>query len=371
MRSSLTFFILLILIFGCKENTKKQQATFYIGTMTSDVNDGIKLATLNLQTGELTNLQTVAKVQNPNFLDIDKSSNTLFSVSEEQNDSTLNYFVKVFDINKKTRSLSLRTEEKVPGVHPCYISYSSKNKKLMTANYRSGDNSFFSLADKTPVHENTIQHYGIGPDSTRQEAPHAHSIIIGPNQKHAYSADLGADKIYIFNIEEDNNIIADSIICIPGSGPRHIDFSPDQSIMAVLNELNSTIDIYKKDQNNLYKNHLQTISTLPDSFNAFSKAADIHFSKDGKFLYASNRGYNSLVIYQYDKEILKLKGWETEGINWPRNFAIDPSDQYILVANKKENNITVYKRNKKNGLLKKLNYNINVNSPVCIKFLND
>ncbi len=371
MRSTLTFIILIALFFSCKENSEKHTETFFIGTMTSDVNDGIKMADLNISTGELSNLQTVAKVQSPNFIDIDKKSNTLFSVSEKQTDSTLSYFVNVYDINEKTNSLNIKTVKTVKGVHPCYISYSAKNNILLTANYISGNNSLFKYSENNLVPFSTIQHYGTGPDSSRQEAPHAHSIKIGPNDKYAYSADLGADKIYILDIAGEQNTLIDSIICKPGSGPRHIDFAPDQSVMAIINELNSTIDLYKKDKSNLYKKLIQTISTLPDSFNAFSKAADIHFSKDGKFLYASNRGYNSLVIYQYQDEKLTLAGWETEGINWPRNFAIDPTNQFILVANRKDNNITVYNRNQNNGLLKKLDFDININAPVCIKFLND
>ncbi len=339
--------------------------------MTSDSTDGIKLAHLNTITGEITGVKTAAKIISPNFLDLDSKQKLLFSVSEKYQGAETNYFVNLFKIDKTTSNLQYITEEKAYGKHPCYISYSPKQNKLMTANYISGNNSFFSVSKNAISFTKLVEHYGTGPVSSRQEQPHAHSIKIDPNDQYAYSADLGADKIYIFNIEDDNNSIVDSILCAPGSGPRHIDFSPDKKVMTVTNELNSTVTVYSKDHKNIYNKLIQTISSLPDTFSGSSFIADIHFSKDGKFVYASNRGYNSLVIYQYENGRLNLTGWETEGINWPRNFAIDSSDKYILVANQKGNDITIYKRDQNTGLTKKLDYSIRVNAPVCIKFLED
>ncbi len=371
MRSILTLFLFIVLILGCKRTSVIQNEILYIGTMTSDMNDGIKIANLDLHTGTLNNLQTAAKLNSPNFLDIDSKQHILYSVGEKYKDSTTTYFVNMFQINKTGDRLHFITEEKVIGIHPCYISYSPKHKKLMTANYFSGNNSFFSVSDNKIKLTNTYQHHGIGPDTIRQEMSHAHSIKIGPNEKYAYSADLGADKIYIFDLDDKNNSVVDSIICTPGCGPRHIEFSPDKKIMTVVNELNSTINVFTPGDNQIYNKLTQTISALPDTFSGESYSADIHFSKDGKNLYASNRGYNSLVIYKIKDGILKTIGWETKGINWPRNFAIDPSDKYILIANQKGNDITIYKRDQENGLLKKLDYSLNVNAPVCIKFLHD
>ncbi len=339
--------------------------------MTSDSTDGIKLAHLNTITGEITKVKTVANIISPNFLDIDTKQNRLFSVSEKYQGSKTNYFVNMFKIDKATSGLHFITQEKVYGKHPCYISFSPKQNKLMTANYFSGNNSFFSVSKNTISFTKLVEHYGTGPVESRQEEPHAHSIKIGPNNKYAYSADLGADKIYIFDIEDDQNSIVDSILCAPGSGPRHIDFSPDQKVMAITNELSTTITVYSKDHKNIYNKLIQTISTVPDTFSGSNFPADIHFSKDGKFVYASNRGYNSLVVYQYVNGKLEVTGWETDGINWPRNFAIDPSDKYVLIANQNGNDITIYKRDLNNGLLHKLDNSVQINSPVCIKFIED
>ena len=138
--------------------------------------------------------------------------------------------------------------------------------------------------------------------------------------------------------------------------------------MAVVNELNCTVSTYKKDSLSIYSKEIQTIAMLPDTFDGFAKAADIHFSPDGKFLYASNRGLNSIVVYEVNNGNLKLIEIFTNNINWPRNFTISPNGNYLLVANRDSNNISVFKRNKETGTLTFLNNNAKVESPVCVRF---
>lgn len=364
--TTLLIIIGLIISFSCKQSGRKTESqatgkTFvYIGTYTDTESEGIYRYTLNQKTGELTDLQMVAQLENPSYLTI--SGKTLFAVTEQQSGSqAISYLIGNDGLLNPVSSAT------ISGVHPCFVEFSDTLNTLLVANYTSGSLSIFEaqIDGRIIPNETVIQHEGSGPQTDRQEGPHAHSITIAPNNKTAYAADLGADRVFLYNLEDLNAPLA-PIVVSPGAGPRHIAFHPKGEVMALLNELNNTVSIYSPNENGLYTNEVQTINMLPSDFKEFSKAADIHFTTDGQYLFASNRGHNSLVAFKFDSEsqTLQLLDWTpTEG-ETPRNFMI--LNDLLLVANQDTNNIAVFKI-EKNGSLRLLSKQEGPAKPVCLK----
>jgi 6-phosphogluconolactonase len=355
----------IIIATGCFSQEESNKLYLYIGTFNTNPDKGIECCDFDTVTGELSSQRTVAKVINPSFQYIEKDSAYLFSVSKNTTDSSK---VICYEINKNTGVLNQLSEASSYGLSPCYVSYNSIQNRIYVANYLSGNVSQYALNNRVIQNIKTISHYGTGPHPKRQSSPHAHSVNFDPNSDFLYSADLGADKVIVYKNISGEIEKVDSIICKPGSGPRHFDFSPDGRMMVVVNELHSTITAYEKDERGIYKKEFLSLSLLPDTFKGESTAGDIHFSSDGKFLYASNRGFNSIAVIRVKDSSMELVGWETEGINWPRNFGIDPSGKFLLVANQKSNTVTVYKRDKIKGTLTKLDTQVNVEKPVCLSF---
>ncbi len=361
---------IIIFLTSCHTKSDNNKKLLYIGTNNPIPSKGIAYCYFNDVTGEITQPIYTGNLAKANFFDPDTINNTLYFVGTIINpkDSSTIPSVVTFSVDKNSGNISQVANSFVEGAGPCYIEYNKNNNKILVANYTSGNTSSFDYKNTNIIFDNKQQHYGTGPDKDRQEGPHAHSIRTEPNSNFVYSADLGADKIMVYEINDNELQKIDSITCLPGAGPRHIDFSPTEEIMAVVNELNCTVTTYKKDSTEIYSKEIQTIQMLPDTFNGFAKAADIHFSPDGKFLYASNRGYHSIVVYKVSNKSLELVEIFTESINWPRNFSITDNGNFILVANRDSNNISILKRDHNTGKLTFINNNAKVEVPVCVRF---
>lgn len=339
----------------------------YVGTSNNNPQKGIELCYFDTISGSLSVTKVCANILNPSYLDVD--SNFLYSVGKLKMDSDqFTPVVVCYSVDPASGELNVVSIDSTYGKDPCYVAYDSTTENLYVANYSSGNVSAYSVQQGKIDYKNSVQHSGFGPNVDRQEGPHAHSINVDPQSKYIYSCDLGIDKLLVYELVDEGLQLVDSIVCHPGAGPRHFDFSPDGNLMAVLNELDCTVTLFQKDLKGIYKEELKTLRLLPDTFQGFAKAADIHFSRDGKFLYASNRGFNSINIFKVAGSQIEFVGREMQGINWPRNFVIDPSGKFLLVANRKANSITVYRRNVKDGLLQKLPNSVTVEEPVCLKF---
>jgi 6-phosphogluconolactonase len=369
-----SFFTVLILIAfqfqSCKSTAStdsKSEHRFYIGTYKGKGSEGIYMATFNAATGQLSIPKLAARLNNPSFQTLSPDNTFLWSVSESENS------VESYLIDKETGHLKFLAQSPSHGQSPCYLSYHQATSNLCIANYTSGTASRWKINEEGTFGNSytQIQHEGTGPRTDRQEAPHAHCFLFDPNQKYGYSCDLGADKIYVYFLRPHELITVASIATPPGFGPRHVAFHPGKELMAVLGELDCTVALYAPDARGIYSILKQQISTLPDGFIEVNTAADIHFSPDGKFLYASNRGHNSIAIYKVSKELhLERVGWQTKDINWPRNFAIAPGGKYMLVANQKGNSIVVFSIDGSTGQLNPTDIQVTVSQPVCITFLN-
>jgi 6-phosphogluconolactonase len=352
------------------EEDKTKNAFLYIGTYTDSGSKGIYVSTFNAENGEISSPKLAASLNNASFQHITADKLQLWSVNESWSGPGR---IHGYSIDPESGKLSSISNFPSQGNSPCYVSMHEPSGNLLTSNYSSGNvaNIPVNSEGKLKGEIFSYQHSGSGPNTNRQSSPHAHCIKVDLNEHFIYSADLGADKIYCYTIEEDKLKLHKEISTVAGSGPRHIDFHPSGKAMAVVNELNSTVDIYLPDNNACFSERSSSISTLPDGFNSNNQCADIHYSSDGKFLYASNRGHNSIVVYSVNEETMELEiiEWMKESINWPRNFIIDNNQNFLLVANQNSNTISVYQRDKSSGKLTYTNNQISISKPVCLTLL--
>jgi len=264
-------------------------------------------------------------------------------------------------------SLRRINNEKTLGAHPCHIGIAADGKFLAVSNYTGGSVAIFKLGKNGELIPNPqfIDHKVLDSASTS----HAHSAKFTENE--LFVADLGLDAVLRYTLKNENWVPYQQppLEMAPKAGPRHFTFGQEGKFLYVINELNSTITVLERKADYSF-NELETLSTLAPDFQGESFCADIHLSKDGKFLYGSNRGENTIVIFEVDQTTgkLGLVGRESVNGDWPRNFGIDPSGNFLLVANQRSNNISVYKRNAGDGTLSFL-HEVQMPSPVCLEFL--
>lgn len=352
---------------GCEKEKVEESNTlsFYVGTYTDGDSEGIYQYSLDKE-GRFGEQKLVAKTKNPSFLAFSEDKKYLIAVNETNTDGVGS--VESYNVLKD--SLTLINKVSSGGAHPCFVAVN--NKHVYGANYTGGNFSVSSLGiDGKLVSIDVEQHVGKGTTS-RQEAPHVHSVWIDKKDNEIISVDLGTNELWFstFNAETQKleSTKQGKLAMKEGAGPRHGAFHPKKSNwFYVFNELNSTITLVKKEEGVYGKT--SSISTLPADFKEDSFGADIRISSDGQFLYASNRGHNSLAIFKIhqDSGELKLIGHEPVRGNWPRNFSLSPDGSYLLVANQFSNNIISFKRDVNTG---KLTYvdEVKVPAPVCVIF---
>jgi 6-phosphogluconolactonase len=374
--------LLLILILSC--SSKKDQTlsdeidnklaitSFYVGTYTNvksveqGGSEGIYHYTID-ESGKLAKIGLAVKSENPSFLAKTTDNKYVVAVNEidtnEGNGTVESYQVEGDKLKKISGSSS-------GGAHPCHIAINDIGQ-VTVANYTGGNVGLLNiskngtLSDLLDVH----QHEGKG-SHKRQEAPHAHSSRFRPDGRGVVSADLGSNELWFSEIENNKFIPQEEskLAMRPGAGPRHIDFHPNGKFLYVLNELENTIGLVHLQKGGSYILG-DTYSMLPDGFTDFSKGADIHISTDGRFLYASNRGHNSIAIFKVNilDGSLFLKGTESTRGDSPRNFQLALDDKYLVVANQKSDNIVCFKRDNETG---KLTYvsEVDASAPVCLLF---
>lgn len=362
-------FIVLMLVLNVlwifAQNVQKQN--FYVGTYTTEGAKGIYLCNVDNITGAITLLDTFEGIDNPSFLKISKDKRFLYAVTEKQEG-----YVSAYQIDKSGK-LKFINKQISNGSGPCQVDVSRDGKFVAVANYGGGSTAMYPVAENGSLlpASSVIKNSGSSVNKSRQTKPFAHSIKFSPFGNQVFSADLGTDQLNIYTLEGDKLVQKDQkfVNPEPGSGPRHFDFHPDGKTIFLINELNSTITTFKNKEGK-WENY-QFISTLPADFKGVSYCADIHVSADGKYLYGSNRGHNSIAVFEIDKESKTLKpaGFVSVEGDWPRNFAISPDGNFLLVANQKSGNITVFKINKETGMPVFTGKEIKIPTPVCIEFL--
>ncbi len=356
----------LVCTLGCSE--KKEMAKTYslfVGTYTDGASEGIYKFTFDAATGNLTDKALAAALPNPSFLKISKDKNNIYAVQETADFDSLGGGVTAFKL--KDGLLELQNSMGTGGAHPCHVSLSGKGQ-LAVSNYTGGNFAIFSLgADgELGTSRQILDHKVLDTAKT------AHAHMAQFRRGGLFTSDLGLDAIKRYQLQGGEYVPAPqaSIDQPNGSGPRHFVFGKEDKMLYVINELNATITVLERDYRGEYHD-IQTVETLASDYEGERACADIHLSEDGRFLYGSNRGENTIVIFTVDRNTGELMLVGREGVqgDWPRNFTIDPSGNFLLVANQRSDNITVFKRDAEQGTLEFLN-EIALPSPVCLEFLN-
>ena len=354
--------------------TCAKSLTVYFGTYTrgADSSKGIYRSTLDLNTGKLSEPVLAAETTNPSFLEIHPSGKFLYAVSESGGAGSVSAYAIGEDGN-----LKFLNQQPSGGAGPCHVNIDHAGKNALVANYGSGSASVIPIKSDGRLAEPTgfVQHTGSSVNPNRQKGPHAHSINVSADDRFAFVADLGIDKVMIYKLDvEKGTIVANDppfAKLKPGAGPRHFAFAPNDRYAYVINELHCTITAFAYDQASGALTEIQTIPTLPEAFDGSSSCAEVRVHPSGRFLYGSNRGHDSITVYRINrrKGTLTFVEHETADIKTPRNFNIDPTGKFCLVANQGSDSIVVFRINRKTGALEPTGNKIAVGRPVCIRFL--
>ena len=366
--SLLIYFIIPIMMFS--SSCKNETIRLFTGTYTETGENGLYLFDLNREEGTFKLVSASDAGPNPSYFCISEKHALIYAANEEMNFKGIQGGgVTTLKYNAKTGIAEKINELAVPNGGPCYISLSSGDDFLFLANYSGGSVAVVKLDNNgVPVAiTDTIIYKG-----EEGEVSHAHMISSDPSGKKIYVTDLGLDRIVIYdfdNLSGRLQQIPDGIVKLPkGAGPRHFVFNSDGTKMYVINELNSTVSFFNVNANGELK-PVQTISTLREGFKGESFCADIHIGKSGVFLYGSNRGENTIVIFRIGRDgKLTLAGHTSCGGDWPRNFVIDPSGKYILVGNQRSGNISMFSIDEKTGIPSGTGKDYKITGPACLKF---
>lgn len=376
----IVFFLSAVLMYDNGEGAKAsvKEIYFYTGTYTDNGGEGIYLSKLDLSSGKVELINITKSIVNPSYLALDSEKKFLYAVNEISDFENQNAgSVTALKIDYAENKLIKINRKSTSGAHPCYISIDAQNKFALVANYTGGNISAIKINDDGSLGEiiSVIQHEGSSINPQRQSSPHAHCIELDNNSKFVFAADLGIDKIMIYKFNAEQGIIhnENKFSTLPGgAGPRHITFHPNNNFAYVINELNNTVTSYRFYSLTGKLELINNYNTLPEDFAGISFCADIHIHPSGKYLYASNRGHNSIAIFSIDEDtgLLELRGYESTKGNWPRNFAIDPTGNFLVAANQKSDNLTVFRIDAETGMLSYTGFELRIPSPVCIKFRN-
>lgn len=270
--------------------------------------------------------------------------------------------------------LQLINEQSVEGRGTAHVSVDPLGKFAYVSNYSEGNLSVFSIHENGSLSEtaDVVRHEGSSVNERRQNSPHVHSIIPSTDGKFIYVSDLGTDQIMIYEVNRTTGELSPAKVPYventPGAGPRHFAIHPDGNFAYSAEELSSTVAVFSVDQNSGALDEIQRVTMLPEDFEGNNSAADIHLSPDGRFLYASNRGHDSVVIYRVDADTgnLTLTGHEPTRGGHPRNFMMDQRGEYVLVSNRDDDNVVVFNRDQETGQLTYSGEEVSVPMAVCV-----
>ena len=353
----------------------------FVGTYTNLGAKGIYTCHLNGATGQLTELSVATDSgPNPSFVTIHPNGKWLYSVSEINDfDGDDAGGVNAYSIGENGK-LSLINKESTKGTGPCHLVVEANGKYLFVANYAGGSVAMFEINDDGSLNETCDFHQHVGGsmvEPTRQNEPHAHSVTVSPGNNQLIVCDLGLDKVLVYDIDHDGGKLVlnegASVDSPPGGGPRHFAFHPNGENAFAINEIGLTISCYDVDQETGGLTETHWVGTVrPDvTYEDGNSTADIHVSPDGKHVYGSNRGHDTLAIYGWDEyaRMLYYIGNESTRGNTPRNFAIDPTGTWVLAENQDSGTIHTFRRDADTGKLHHTGHMISIPGPVCIQMM--
>ncbi len=349
----------------------------YIGTYTGPKSQGIYLARFYPATGKLGKLSLAANTPSPSFLALHPKLPVLYAVGEaSQLGPKKEGAVSAFRINAQTGDLTLLNQKPSGGRGPCHLSLDPSGKWVLVANYGSGSIAVLPVESGGRLGSACaiVQHQGSSANPKRQAGPHAHFITTDPSDSFVLACDLGLDKVLVYRFNKSTGAhtpnVPPAAMLEAGSGPRHLAFSPDGHRLYVVSEMGSTVTAFDYDSERGALRQFQSVSTLPRDFGGDNIAAEVAVHPSGKFLYASNRGHDTIAVFRIAQPTGRLTPVEYQS-SWgktPRHFAIDPTGRWLLAADQDSDRIIVFRINQRSGRLRPTGQVVDVGAPVCILF---
>ena len=351
-----------------------EDVTLFVGTYTRMGSEGIYTCSMRLETGALKLRAVTGEIENPSFLAADPKGDHLYAVCEVGDDGG-DGAVTAYTI-ASDGSLRALNRQSTGGPGPCHLAVDASDAFVIAANYRGGSVAMIPIEADGSLGERCdfIQHEGSSINPDRQNQAHAHSVTINHTNGRAYVCDLGMDEILVYDIDHDAKRlrwVRDlTVTAQAGQGPRHFAFHPTNAYAYAINELGSTVAVYDVDAASGRLTERQLISTLPSAWEGESTTADIHVSRDGRFVYGSNRGHDSIAIFAIDPATGRLDaiGHEPTRGETPRNFALAPDGRHLLAENQDSGTIVTFAVDEQTGELSYTGSQIEIPAPVCIVF---
>ncbi|HUQ93005.1 MAG TPA: lactonase family protein [Bryobacteraceae bacterium] len=343
----------------------------YFGTYTRNGSQGIYVSRLDAASGNVSEPELAAEIANPSFVALHPNGKHLYSVTETGPAG----IVTSFNIHRDSGKLTKLNSTPSKGTGPCHLNVDKTGHTLVVANYNSGSVAALPVNADGSLGESAsfIQHKGSSADPRRQQGPHAHSVNISSDGRYVICADLGMDQVLVYKFDAAKSTLTANdppfASVKPGSGPRHFTFHPNGKYAYVINEMLSTVTAFQWDASRGVLKELHTISTLPADFKGNNSTAEVVAHSNGKFLYGSNRGHNSLAVFSIggDGRLKHLGNVSTQG-EVPRNFAIEPGGKWLLAANQNTNNVVGFSIDA-TGMPKPTGQTLKVGAPVCVRYL--
>ncbi len=356
------------------------QLLVYVGTYTrGGKSKGIYVGRLDLARGALSQIGVAAESENPSFLALHPSGKFLYAVNEVASfGDEKNGAVSAFAVDPADGRLTLLNQQASGGGGPCHLVVDRDGRHALVANYGGGSVACLPIGDdgRLAPRSSFIQHRGSSVNARRQSAPHAHSINLDQENRFAVAADLGLDKLLVYRFDAGRGLLTPhdppSAAVAPGAGPRHFAFHPSGRYAYVINEMNLTVTAFGYDGQRGVLSPLQTIATVPDDApRSGLSTAEVRVHPSGKFLYGSNRGHDSIVVFGIDQDTGRLTHVENEPTRGrtPRNFFIEPGGKYLLAENQASDTVVVFRIDAATGALTPTGHVASVPSPVCIRTL--
>ena len=350
----------------------------YFGTYTGKNSKGIYACRFHPGTGKLTPLELAGETKNPSFLAVDSEGRHLFAANEiERYKGAKSGSVTSFAIDRRTGKLTTLNTVSSRGAGPCHLAVDKTGKNVLVANYSGGSVAVIPVKADGMLSEASdfVQHLGSSVNPHRQREPHAHSVVLTPDNRFAVVADLGLDKLLVYRFDAERGKLTPNDPPYgqvrPGFGPRHFAFHPNGRFAYVISEIGNTVTAFDWDGDRGAFKELQVVPTLPKGFTGENTTAEIAVHPSGRFLYGSNRGHDSIVVYAIDPAkgtLTFVEDVSTQGKE-PRNFALDPTGRYLFAANQNSNTVAVFRVNAQNGRLTPTGQKFEVPSPVCVTFV--
>ncbi len=365
------------------------QRLVYIGTYTEPIlfgtgkilegqGKGIYGYRLDVASGATAQCSLAEGVPNPSYLAFDPARRFLYAVNElKEFEGTPTGAVSAFAVDPASGELNFLNRQPTHGTDPCHLTVHQTGRYVLVANFMSGSVCVLPIQEDGSLGEATdvVQHQGSSVDPVRQSGPHAHAVTLDEAGRYVFVPDLGLDKLMIYTFDAERGKLEPNdepwVEVTAGAGPRQVVMHPGGGYAYLINELNSTMTAFRYDRDSGRLREIQTLSTLPADFKGASTCAEVQIAPSGKFLYGSNRGHDSIVIYAIDQTNGRLRciGHESTQGKSPRHFAIDPAGEFLLAANQDTDSIVIFRLDPASGELTATGQRAEVPTPVCVKFM--